>query len=361
MGIYRRADAPYWYLWIEKAPKGKQRVRTDILIGCTPKERADSKEAARQVYHAKMLQYGKEAHGLAEPERPALTFAEYAVVYGPAIDRHKGADREREILKTLMRHFGPLSLADITAASVRAWMTTRAQTVNNNTVNREVGLLKSMLRDAAPTYIPASPLAGMKLLPTSPKRRRLLQWDEEARLLMACEDVQELALLVLGIDTMQRMGDLLDLRTEDRRGHWIEIRDSKNGTGDEVPLSPRAALCLDAIPTDPKDSHYFRKFRKAENQRDWRGAVRQRLERLCLKANVPFGPQGITFHGATRKTGATRLLVGKQVPLSVVQRIGLWKSPDIMLRIYAEAQRDDLAAAVGQTVSPYVPRKRKQR
>jgi integrase len=352
VGVYRRADSPYWHLWLEKAPKGQQRVRTDIVIGVTKTERAASREAALAVYHTRMLAAGRVSHGL-DSGRPTIRFAAYAATYlRDVISHHKGHVREAEIVTVLNRGLGGLWLHEIDRDAVAAWMTTRRQTVCANTVNREVGLLKSMLRDAAPKYIPASPIAGMKLLPTVQHRRRLLQWDEEARLLMACDDVQELGLLVLGLDTLQRMGDLLDLQRSHRKGGWIYIVDSKNGTAADVPLSPRSARVLDAI-THPSP-YYFEKFRQAKNPRDWRGSVRQRLEKISKRAGVPFGKAeaGIVFHGATRKTGATKLLVEKHVPVSVVQRIGLWKSPDVMLRIYAEAQRDDLASAVGQVSQP---------
>jgi len=157
-------------------------------------------------------------------------------------------------------------------------------------------------------------------------------------------------LIVLGIDTLVRLGDLLDLQRTDREGLWLTIRDPKQDEPYDVPLSPRAAAALDAIRHERL--YYFEKFRRAANPRDWRSAVRQRLERLCATATpkVPFGQlaHGITFHGATRKTGATRLLVTQGVPLAVVQKLGNWRTPDVLLGIYTEAQRGDLLAAVGQ-------------
>jgi len=125
------------------------------------------------------------------------------------------------------------------------------------------------------------------------------------------------------------------------------IRDPKAGVPYPVPLSPRAVVALEAIPDE--GPHYFVKFRKAINPRDWRSSVRQRLEYLCRLAKVPYGTlHGVTFHGATRKTGATRLLVGKKEDLATVQRLGGWKNPEMLLRIYAEASREDLLKAVGQ-------------
>ena len=61
------------------------------------------------------------------------------------------------------------------------------------------------------------------------------------------------------------------------------------------------------------------------------------LKRACLKAGIPYGRKagGITFHWATRRTGATRMLQ-RGVDLKTVQAIGHWKSADVVLDIYAE-------------------------
>jgi hypothetical protein len=40
------------------------------------------------------------------------------------------------------------------------------RTVSARTVTREVDLLKVMLRDAAPRYLTASPIVGLKRLPS---------------------------------------------------------------------------------------------------------------------------------------------------------------------------------------------------
>ncbi len=227
-------------------------------------------------------------------------------------------------------------------------------------VNREVDVLKVMLRDAAPKYLPVSPLVGMKRLKTVKPKRRLMQDAEETKLL-AVADPQDRALIILGIDTLARMGDLLDVQRTDREGVWLDIRDPKSGEPYSAALSPRAVAALEAIPGD--SPYYFSKFRCAKKERDWRGSVRQRLETLCKRAGVPYGKaqHGITFHWATRRTGATRQLIKKRIPLSVVQRQGNWKNPDVLLKIYAEAQDHDLLKAVGQKqAKPFPVRSRRK-
>lgn len=359
MGVYTRPGSPYWQLWLENAPKGQQRRGTKIRIGTTKDERTASREAALAVYAAAVLKLGRQAHGLEQPDAPPpLTFGAYADTYTrDVIAHHKGADREREIVAVLRKAFGTLPLTAVTRDAVRAWMTTRRETASARTVNREVDLLKAMLRDAVPAHLPASPLAGMPRLKTPPVVRRILSPDDEAKLLAACEDAQDTALLVLGIDTLARMGDLLDLRRSDRAGDWITLRDTKNGTAVEAPLSERAAAALDAL--GKTGDYYFPKFRAAKNPRDWRGSVRQRLEYLGKQAGVKIGKKahGVTWHWATRTTGTTRLVVDKGVSPAVVARLGGWRTPDVPLRIYTEADKASLLKAV-RPLTPHAQRPR---
>jgi integrase len=350
MGVFRRSDSRYWWLWLETAPAGQQKVRTDVLVGETVAQRTDSKRLALDVYHHRMQDLARKIHRL--PGKPAaVLFQTYANSFDETVIAHRrGVDREREMLQHLVRFFGKDPLERIDRERVQAYQTARltsAERPSKSTVNREVDLLKSMLRGAVPKYLPASPIAGMPRLKCAAVPKRILTPVEETRLLAVATHPQDQALLVLGIDTLVRMSDLLDLRRSDRQGLWLTIRDPKGGTPYTVPLSKRAVVALDAVPDE--GPHYFAKFRRALNPRDWRSSVRQRLEYLCRLAKVPFGSlHGVTFHGATRKTGATRLLVGKKQDLATVQRLGGWKSPEMLLRIYAEAERDDLLRAVGQ-------------
>jgi integrase len=355
MGLFKRKDSRYWWLWLELSRTAES---SGVPIGETVSQRKDSRALAQEIYQQRMLALGRRVHRL-PGKTEAMRFRAYAETYDQTvIAHHRGVEREREILTHLLAFFGRDLLAQIDRERVQAYQTARlassassaspkAKRPSKSTVNREVDLLKAMLRDAVPTYLPASPLAGMPRLKCAAVPKRILTVQDEAKLLAVATDPQDQALLVLGIDTLVRLGDLLDLRRSDRQGVWLMIRDPKAGVPYSVPLSPRAVVALDAVPDD--GPYYFAKFRKAINPRDWRSSVRQRLEDLCRLAKVPFGGlHGVTFHGATRKTGATRLLVGKKQDLATVQRLGGWKSPEMLLRIYAEAERDDLLKAVGQ-------------
>lgn len=335
MGVFRRSDSPVWWLYLETT---KVKERTDIPLGTTTTQRQDSKKLAEERYYQRMSELAARLYKLPSAQ-PAIRFSKYAETYGrDVIPHHKGARREQELLIVLRRFFDDDLLTAIDQDRVRRYLTHRTETVSARTTNREIDLLKAMLRDAVPKYLAVSPLVGMKRLrPLTPKRR--LMTPTEERKLLAKADAVERAILVLGVDGLIRLGDLLDLKRTDRHGRWVYVADPKSGEPYEVFLTARAAKALDAIKGHAP--YYFAEFRRAENPRDWPNAVKQRFQRLCKKAGVRYGRKagGLTFHWSTRRTGATRLIVDRKAPIPAVQRQGNWKNPDTLIGIYTEADR----------------------
>jgi hypothetical protein len=347
MGVFTRPDSPYWWLFLETT---KQKERTEIRIGQTTAQRQDSRKLALDRYHQRMNELSARLYKLPSAT-PAIRFTNYAESYARDVIAHRrGAIRETDALAPLRGFFGDDLLSAIDPDRVRAYHTHRRTGVRPaaaRTVNREVDLLKGMLRDAVPKYLNASPLTNMKRLRVVPPRRRFVTDAEFARLLAVCEDAQDRAVLLLGRDPLVRLGDILDVQASDRDGPWLYVRDPKAGAPYEVALSPRTQRALDAL--DPGAGWLFPKFRRAQAPRDWSGSVRQRLEYLCRLAGLPYGRSrnGITFHWGTRRSGATEQLVQNRVPLPVVQKQGNWKKPDVLLDIYAEARPEDQLRAVG--------------
>jgi len=346
MGVFSRPDSPYWWIYLERQ---KIRERTDFKIGDTVAQRKDSRRLASDLYHQRMNESAARLYKLPSAA-PAIRFAKYADAYATTINLRRGAERERELVKPLVRFLGEDLLTLIDQDRVKEYMAWRVAQVSPRTVNREVGLLKSMLRDAAPKYLPISPLVGMPYLRTTKPRRRLMTHEEEAQILKHA-DAAETALLVLGIDGLIRLTDLLDLRTQDLEGDWLHVMDPKGGDPYKVALSARAQAALAALAPTIDGPYFFQVYRGAETERDRRSRVRRVIKKLCKKAGVAYGKKlgGITFHWATRKTGATRLVLEQKTPIPIVQRQGDWKTSDVLMSIYAEA--DDaaqLAAFAGE-------------
>lgn len=351
MGVYERDDSPFWWLYLEGL---QQKVNTKIRVGSTSTQRKDSRALADELYHTQMLQVAADQHRLTGPISRTRTLAEQIAWHRTNITvQHAGAEREGEILTTLNKALGRLPLMAIDKARVQEWMRVRgAKGVTPATVNREVDVLKAVLRDAVPAHLRISPLVGLPRLRGGAKpHRRLLDPAEETRLLKALEP-DDRAIVIMGLDTLCRLSDILELRRVDDKGAVLYIGETKNDQPYEVPVSTRLRKALDRLEVDGE--YYFPRRREAKTARDRRAAIRLMLRRTCKALKIPYGRKrgGLTFHWATRRTGATRM-IQRGVDVRTVQEIGNWKHPSMLLQIYAEsnaAARKKAVDLVGRRV-----------
>lgn len=360
MGLWKRET--YWWITYRDPQGVMRRESTRIPVdGGSPAQTRENKNRAQATLARKIITQIDSAQGRGAADPRPTTFGAFATWYDThVIAHHRGASRERELLADLRREFGAGPIAKITRQRVAAWMTRRlseARTVQTKagpvpgapptaaTVNRTVDLLKSMLREAVQHgYLTASPLVGMKRLhaPRRPKAR--LTSEQEDAVLREMRHPGDRAMLIMGLDTLARLGDILDFRRDHDHGRTLTLVDPKNGELLEVPVSARLRAVLDALPE--VGPYYFAHRRTAQKPREWASAVRQMLERACKRAGVPYGraQNAITWHAATRRTGASRMIAAK-VPLPVVMRIGGWKTLE-QVSDYVVPEDDALREAV---------------
>jgi integrase len=185
----------------------------------------------------------------------------------------------------------------------------------------------------------------------APTRARcVLSRADEVKVLAAFGTPADRALFLMALDTLVRMGDCLDLRRSDDHGRTLYIRDPKAGDGYRVPVSQRLRAALDAV---PKDGPYYFTFRRRHATAGARrNGVKKMLASACAKAGVAYGRKdgGLTFHWATRRTGATRMLEAG-IDFPTVQRVGHWGDPTMLLGIYAESD-DARARAAVERIGP---------
>jgi integrase len=143
------------------------------------------------------------------------------------------------------------------------------------------------------------------------RRKRVLSFDEEQRLLDACTDKRShiKTLLVCAIDTGLRRGELLSLRWADADlvNRIISVRalNTKTLTARTVPISDRLAIELERLREDATDdSHLFTVV-----------DIRKAFYNSCKTA----GLSGLRFHDL-RATTASRL-IGAGLPLEEVAKI----------------------------------------
>jgi len=352
MGVFVRPNSPYFWLRLPRRGQAPLRESTGIPVSGG----AASRALAEAAYHARMgdLARGRyELPGAPEPVTPSVSFADWADWYAKhVLPTHRGQEREAEILAVLRAAFGHLTLTRITRTVVQEWTTARVSpTVSPRTVNREADLLKAMLRSAVEHHkLDASPLAGMKRLHVTTPERRLMTLPEERALLKVLEPADK-ALLLMSLDTLCRLGDCLDLRWQDDRGKTLWIADPKVGGGYAVPVSSRLRTALDALPRTGE--YVFAARRRFPTDARRRRGVAQMLEAACLRAGLPAGraAHGLTWHWATRRTAATRLIQAGE-DLATVQALGHWRDPSIVLGIYSEADPRQVAAAAERIGKP---------
>lgn len=327
MGVYARKDSKYWWMLLETSGV---KCSTKILRDAPDAfSRKLQREQAEEIYRARMTDLARAENKLPALDPATITFSAFADWYETHhIAKHRGKAREQEILTHLRGYFGPLDLTAITDPVVVEYETIRlGKGRKPGTVNREVALLKQILKAAVPTHLAASPLAGRAMLRTVRIKKRVLSPAEEARLLAVLSPIDR-ALYIVAVDTLIRLSNVLNLTRAENHGTYLALVDSKTGPY-EVPLSARARKALAAIPdTGP---YYFAHRRTAKTERDRRGVIRRMLQRACAVVKIPYGRAigGITFHTATRATGATRLLRAGVDP-KTVQSIGNWSSFDQM-------------------------------
>lgn len=350
MGIYARRDSKYWWMLLETSG---QKLSTKVLVAAPDAyTRKHQRQQAEAIYRARMTDLARTRAGLPAIGVSALAFDAFADWYDThVIAKHRGKEREREILPLLRAHCGGMPISAITPGTATEYETARLEAgVRPRTVNREIALLKSMLTVAvAEGHLEASPLKGRPLLRAVKRKKRIIQSPKEEALLLAQLAPDDQALYIVAVDTLIRLSNVLHLRRDEDKGDRLELTDSKTGPY-AVPLSARARQALDALPD--RGPYYFAHRRTAKSERTQRAIIRRMLERACKRAKIPYGwtNGGITFHTATRATGATRML-RKGFDLRTVQGAGNWK--DIRaVQEYLHTDDAEVRRAVRQSAPP---------
>ncbi|HXG71349.1 MAG TPA: site-specific integrase [Gemmatimonadaceae bacterium] len=319
MAVYARKDSPFWWMVLEGT---KVRKSTGVPIG-TGYQRRESRRAADEIYHAAQGDLARGAYRL-PVSTPAITFRAFAQWYAVTIaPQMRGKRRVESIVRHLQSHFGDTPLAALDAARIEEWKAARALDVAKATVNRELDVLKPMLRKAIPKYLDANPTDAVKRYrtPKFPPITLLTYADEDKLLNVATAEAR--ALVLLGLDALLRLGDVRTLKREHDRGGHLEIVDPKTGVPYTVPVSSRLRLALDAV---PKGSVYY--FGRRYAKRDapmGEGTAFDLFADLCALAGVVRGRKagGITFH-SLRHTGASRAT--RVTKLTAVMKMGGWQS-----------------------------------
>lgn len=266
---------------------------------CKEKGFFDLKSQAQDELNAAVVEIRKSGGKSRKGER--MTFDDLAdiceeTIYQPAVivegKKDKGVHSRDTVIaqiKNLRKYFGKRLINSISTSSLHSYRDYRLKPqpskkpggeprqLKSATVNRELSAMRRMMRHAlAKGWIIRDIFFGAEIIKKEEARTRILQRDEEIRLLAACEGtwtvpyertrngkVEQLeatftldnrhlrAMIIVALDTGMRRGEIFKLRWDDIdfEGGIIRVLagNTKTETGRIVPLSGRVIDELEKI------------------------------------------------------------------------------------------------------------------
>jgi len=270
---------------------------------------ADTKEAAQAELDRKRDDYQRRLLGVAEGK----TLTDLAPLF-LAHKENQGRAMEPirvRVERNLLPVFRALPLEDIDAEKIDEYIQQRkADSVVNATINREIAVLRHMLRLAVRKWRWLRHEPYIELLPEGGPRNRELTETEEAKLLPACP-ADFRPLVQAALYTGMRMGELLTLTwgRVDLKKRTLDFEPTKRGRKRLVPIAEPLYYVLARIKAareasggpKPEDRVFFHADGRPWNK--W--AAEHRFGKAVTAAKIP----PIRFHDL-RHTIASRLKRG---------------------------------------------------
>jgi len=321
-GIYERKgkkqdgkfqDVTYYIRYQVKYPDsgGNERIR-DIKEKVGRKSRGFTRELAKQALKARLGEIAQARFNLEQVKKPHLV--------AELVDRyHKHSAREKYAIDAIKDYFKGRYLSDITTWAIEKWKRDRARGVVPATVNRDLTILKHMLKMAVKWDLSTTnPAASVAPFPVQEGRLRYLAEDEIPSLLDACKDQITspwlYPLVVLALNTAARQGELLELRYEDidlERG-LIYFGRTKNRRLKTIPMNQTVRGAIDWL---IKHRYGDYMFMWPWSDRVGRTTVYDAFKKACRDAEI----EKFRFHDL-RHTAASYLVMNG-VDLATVKEL----------------------------------------
>lgn len=269
--VHRRRFSKFWVA-AYRLPDGTRRQRstgstnkTTALQIALAAERAARGHLTAQTAHALINDIlSHDPDGARPQETTEDYFARWLARRGREL-ADGTADRYRQVVEaftaTLPADRLTAPLHRLAARDLSAFRDQLAGSYAPGTVNFYLKILKAALAEAATEGVIASnPAAGIRLLKTrSGSPRRALTAEEIKALLAATKPEDEWRGMILaGLYTGQRLGDIATMRRADLENGWWRFTARKTGARMAIPLAPPLAKWLRQKPSTP-DPYVFPK------------------------------------------------------------------------------------------------------
>jgi integrase len=321
-GIYERrwpsGEVTYYIRYqytIRDHGTGVETVK-DVKEKLGRKSRGFTREMAKDALRARLGEIAQGRFNL-EKARKAHPFEELVDRYLKHAESYKASfKREKYAIEGLRDYFGTAThLSNITTWTVEKWKRTRAKQVQPSTVNRELTILKHMLKMAVRWELTSvNPAAAVSPFPIQEGRIRFLSEDELPRLIESCRNQLTSPwlhpLVILALNTGARQGELLDLRREgdiDLERNLIYFGRTKNRKLKVVPMNNAAREAV----------QWFLRNSKGERLVSWpwgervgKTTVYDAFKRACVEAKTA----NFRFHDLRHTAASYLVMSGVDLP-----------------------------------------------
>jgi integrase len=320
-GIYQRklksGDITYYlrfrYAYRDEAT-GETRLH-EIKEKLGRKSRGFTRAMAREALNARLGEVAQGRFNLDKARKPH-SLGELVERYLKHAESYKASyTREKYAIEGLRNHFGAAThLSNITVWGCEKWKRARAKSVQPSTVNRELTVLKHILKMAVKWELASvNPAAGVSPFPTQEGRIRFASEQELPLLLEACRNEVTspwlYPLVVLALHTGARQGELLQLRWEDldlERG-LIYFNRTKNRKLKTVPMNRPVREAIEWLSNHRYGEHLFM---WPWGEEIGRTTVYDAFKKACQTAGV----EGFRFHDLRHTAASYLVMSGVDLP-----------------------------------------------
>lgn len=379
--VKRRPRSKFW-IACYRAADGTRRQRTtkttnktaalQIALAAEHASRQNATAAAaRRMFEDVITRIGAEdPRTMAARETAAAFLARW--VDRKRLELSEGTgDRYTQVAKDFSGFLGPAAekpLAGLAAGVVARYRDQLAARYAPATANLYLKIVKSALADAAAEgTMDGNPAAGVKLLrgkavgPAQP--RRALAPAEVAAILAAVPFNDEWhGIILAGIYTGQRIGDIASMRREDVRGGWWRFTARKTGAAMAVPLAKPLAAWLQKRKFTDENCVFPNAAARMAAAKGKTGTLSNQFQRILVRAGLAAkrdhagagkgrharrDASGLSFH-YLRHTATSRLKAAG-APESVAMALIGHESRQIS-RAYTHLPESILAEAIKKLV-----------
>jgi len=322
MRLYRGKNG-YWYY---DATVHGRRIRRTLRT----KSKALAQERLQRVIRDNPLLNDSPAANV-----PVVKFFDDFVEHYRHIWKPKSwrGDRGRlERVRKFLVELGPRMLCEVdrtTAQAFTNWLWRERPNLSTASINRYMSLLKTMLKHAVDSgLLERSPLQGLPKLKENRRRRKLLTYDETAKLIQAADPLFSKFIEMILL-TGARLDEMRTLKAEnvDLDNREITFENVKTGGDLVVPINDRGVEILSTL-LDSERQYVF--SRDGQNRPAWKDhKVSHTFRNLATRLGIDA-----TVHDL-RSTFVSRLL-DAGVGLKTVQGLIGDKTAHMVLSVYAQ-------------------------